>query len=232
MSTSAATPSRSFGKGNPKSIQNQLCLSPVVKAMTQLRVERQRKARRETENMCVCTRSHNHILACLVSLFREAGFQACTLLSPGFSTLRISIQSMIMWRTCIPSTCALDLHGSADNPSLNGTLRRQDLDLALSQRAQAKVDKYGQGYAAPGLRHAFLPAIVSTSGRIHGEYCGFSSTSPAKRPTTTRPPTTTTTSWPLVRPSMLNLRFTAGVGVGISGACGPPLVWRARKPLA
>ena len=30
---------------------------------------------------------------------------------------------------------------------------------------------------------------------------------------------------------MLNLRFTAGVGVGISGACGLPLVWRARKPL-
>ena len=30
---------------------------------------------------------------------------------------------------------------------------------------------------------------------------------------------------------MLNLRFTAGVRVGISGACGPPLVWRARKPL-
>ena len=30
---------------------------------------------------------------------------------------------------------------------------------------------------------------------------------------------------------MLNLRFTAGVGVGISGACEPPLVWRTRKPL-
>ena len=26
-----------------------------------------------------------------------------------------------------------------------------------------------EGYAAQGLRHAFLPAIVSTSGRIHGE---------------------------------------------------------------
>ena len=90
-------------------------------------------------------------------------------LSPGISTLRISIQSMIMWRTCIPSTCALDLHGSADNPSLNGTLCHQDLDLALCHRAQAKVDKYQEGYAAPGLRHAFLPAIVSTSGRIHGE---------------------------------------------------------------
>ena len=34
-----------------------------------------------------------------------------------------------------------------------------------------------------------------------------------------------------MRPSLLNLRFTAGIGVGISGACGPPLVWRARKPL-
>ena len=55
------------------------------------------------------------------------------------------------------------------NPTLNGTLRHQDLDLALSQRAQAKVDKYREGYAAQGLRHAFLPAIVSTSERIHGE---------------------------------------------------------------
>ena len=60
-------------------------------------------------------------------------------------------------------------HGSADNPSLNGTLScslcHQDLDLALSQRAQAKVDKFREGYAcnaAPGLRHAFLPAIVSS----------------------------------------------------------------------
>ena len=35
---------------------------------------------------------------------------------------------------------------------------------------------------------------------------------------------------PLARPLMLTLRFTAGVGVGFSGACGPPLVWRARKP--
>ena len=29
------------GKGNPKNIQNQLCHSPTVKAMTQSRVERQ-----------------------------------------------------------------------------------------------------------------------------------------------------------------------------------------------
>ena len=30
---------------------------------------------------------------------------------------------------------------------------------------------------------------------------------------------------------MLTVRLTAGVGVGFSGACGLPLVWRARKPL-
>ena len=51
----------------------------------------------------------------------------------------------------------------------NGTLRHQDIDLALSQRAQQKVDKYRGGYEAQSLRHAFLPAVVSTSGRIHGE---------------------------------------------------------------
>ena len=38
-------------------------------------------------------------------------------------------------------------------------------------------------------------------------------------------------SRPRARQLMSNLMFTAGVGVGISGACGLPLVWRARKPL-
>ena len=45
--------------------------------------------------------------------------------------------------------------------------------LQYSQRTQAKVDKYREGYAAPGLRHAFLPAVNSTSGRIHGELLRF-----------------------------------------------------------
>ena len=38
------------------------------------------------------------------------------------------------------------------------------------QRAQEKVDKYRAGYAAQDMRRAFLPAVVSTSGRIHGEF--------------------------------------------------------------
>ena len=116
-----------------------------------------------------------------------------------------------------------DFHGSSDNPTLNGTLLDQDIDLALYQRARAKVEKYRDGYAAHGLRHAFLPAIVSTSGRIHGELLRLLFNSPTRKPPTL--------SRPLVRPSMLNLRFTAGVGVGISGACELPLAWRAHKPL-
>ena len=83
------------------------------------------------------------------------------------------------------------------------------------QRAQKKVDKYRKGYVAPSLRHAFLPAIVSTSGRIHGGMLrliiGYSSFLPTKRlPVPSRP-------W--ARPWMSTLRFTAGVGVGSSGAC-------------
>ena len=59
-----------------------------------------------------------------------------------------------------------------------------------------------EGYAAQGLRHAFLPAIVSTSGRIHGQ--------------------------------LLRLLFNLAdkkTSNSISGACEPPLAWRARKPL-
>ena len=62
-----------------------------------------------------------------------------------------------------------DFHGCADDPSENGTLRHSDINLLFSQRAQEQVDKYRAGYAAQGMRHAFLPAVVSTSGRIHRE---------------------------------------------------------------
>ena len=62
-----------------------------------------------------------------------------------------------------------DFHGSGDNPSENGTLCHQVIDLVLLQRAQEKVDEYHAGYADQVMRHAFLPAVVSTSGRVHGE---------------------------------------------------------------
>ena len=53
--------------------------------------------------------------------------------------------------------------------SMAALITHQDIDLVLTQRAREKVDKYREGYAAPGMRHACLPAVVSTSGRIHGE---------------------------------------------------------------
>ena len=36
-------------------------------------------------------------------------------------------------------------------------------------REQEKIDKYRAGDTAQGVRKAFLPAIVSTFGRIHGD---------------------------------------------------------------
>ena len=70
---------------------------------------------------------------------------------------------------------------------------------------------------------SLLPAIVSTSRRIHGELLGLQTSLPTQRlPVSSRP-------W--ARKSMPTLRFTAGVGVCSSGACGLPLGQRARKPL-
>ena len=72
---------------------------------------------------------------------------------------------------CLDVSRVHDFHGSSGVPSKNGTLRHSDINcninIVLLQRAQEKVDKYRAGYAAQGMRHAFLPAVVSTSGRIH-----------------------------------------------------------------
>ena len=70
---------------------------------------------------------------------------------------------------CIDVSRVHDFHGNAANPSQNGTLRHADINHVLSQRAQEKIDKYRAGYAAQDMRRAFLPAVVSTSGRIHGD---------------------------------------------------------------
>ena len=70
---------------------------------------------------------------------------------------------------CIDVSRVHDFHGNAANPSLNGTLRHADINHVLSHRAQEKIDKYRAGYAAQDVRKAFLPAVVSTSGRIHGD---------------------------------------------------------------
>ena len=42
--------------------------------------------------------------------------------------------------------------------------------MLLNNFANAKVRKYREAYAAPDRLLAFLPAIMSTSDRIHGEF--------------------------------------------------------------
>ena len=168
------------------------------------------------------TRCHNHILACIVSLFQQAGFLADTKDVPRIQRPQDKYFVADMFsRTmdignlrgvALDVSTVHDFHGSADNPTLNGTLRHQDLDLALYQRAQVKVDKYREGYAAPGLRHAFLPAVVSTSGRIHRELLRLLFVLVGRTGRLAFP------SRPWAMPSMSTLRFTAGVGVSSSAA--------------
>ena len=60
---------------------------------------------------------------------------------------------------CIDVSRVHDVHGNAATPSQNGTLRHADINHVLSQRAQEKIDKYRAGYAAQGVRKAFLPRV-------------------------------------------------------------------------
>ena len=70
---------------------------------------------------------------------------------------------------CVDVSRVHDFHGNAANASLNGTLRHADINQVLSHRAQEKFVKYRAGYAALDVRRAFIPGVVSTSGRIHGD---------------------------------------------------------------
>jgi hypothetical protein len=54
--------------------------------------------------------------------------------------------------------------------SRNGQLRYADPDMLLNNAADVKVRKYREAYAAPDRLLAFLPTIMSTSGRSHGEF--------------------------------------------------------------
>ena len=103
-----------------------------------------------------------------------------------------------------------------------------ELDQSTAQmhhqlRAQEKVDKYRAGYAAQDMRHAFLPAFVSTSGPFTGNSFACCISLPTAR--------LSFASRLWMRLSMSTLRLTAGGGAGFSGACGLPLAWRVLRPL-
>ena len=58
--------------------------------------------------------------------------------------------------------------------SLNGALRNAQPDKLLEATARTKVLRYREAYATRrGVTYAFLPCVMSTSGRIHGEFLRF-----------------------------------------------------------
>ena len=61
-------------------------------------------------------------------------------------------------------------YGSSSHPLQNGRLTHpQDIDAPLQITAQRKINRYRQQYA-DNQNISFLPAILSTSTRMHGEF--------------------------------------------------------------
>ena len=124
------------------------------------------------------TRAHNLLQDCLISLASDTDFKATNrvpTIEVNDRQLRadIYLPHLVVGGVgrglCVDVSRVHDFHGNAANQSLNGTLRHADINQVLSHRAQEKIDKYRAGYAALDVRRAFLPAVVSTSGRIHGD---------------------------------------------------------------
>ena len=67
---------------------------------------------------------------------------------------------------------AHDRFGSSSDPNLNGKLHYpNDIDRSLNEAAADKIRKYRADYNNnPPNAISFMPAIVSTSGRLHSEF--------------------------------------------------------------
>jgi hypothetical protein len=67
-----------------------------------------------------------------------------------------------------------DRFGSSSDPTLNGTLHYpnpNDIDRSLNEAAADKIRKYRADYNNnPPNAISFMPAIASTSGRLHSEF--------------------------------------------------------------
>jgi hypothetical protein len=67
--------------------------------------------------------------------------------------------------------------GSSSNPSLHGQLHYPspaDIDRTLNEAAADKIRDYRADYNnRPSNGIAFMPAVASTSGRLHCDLCAF-----------------------------------------------------------
>ena len=67
--------------------------------------------------------------------------------------------------------------------SRNGQLRDPGVNKLLETTACTKVALYREAYASQqGTTYAFLPCVMSTSGRIHGEFLRLSTSLPTGTP--------------------------------------------------
>jgi hypothetical protein len=66
---------------------------------------------------------------------------------------------------------AHDRFGSSSNPDLNGKLHcPHDMDKSLNETTPDKIRKYRADYNNNPNSISFIPAITSTSGRLHSEF--------------------------------------------------------------
>ncbi len=68
-----------------------------------------------------------------------------------------------------------DRFGSSSDPTLNGRLHYNDVDKSLNETANDKIRKYRADYNNnPPKSVVFMPAIVGTNGRLHGDFIRLS----------------------------------------------------------
>ena len=139
------------------------------------------------------TKAHDWMVSVLGPLFRMAGHTVRTqrgvTASAGQRRGDVEIRSFLRDQAGSRSlvfdlSIAHDRFGSSSHVQQNGLLTHpQDLDGPLRVAAQRKINAYGQQYA-DNKNISFLPAIVSTSCRMHGEFFASSfSTGPPPRET-------------------------------------------------
>ena len=121
-------------------------------------------------------RAHEHVLRAIMAVLQAAGYACSIKHVPTSDGIRRADLHVVGTRLMgkddliIDYTLRHDFIGDARDVSRHGTLRNPDRpDQLLDQAAADKIRAYREPYH----RHrslAFLPACMSTSGRIHSEF--------------------------------------------------------------
>ena len=121
-------------------------------------------------------RAHEHVLRAVMGIFRAAGYSSSIKSLPTSDGHRradlhvVGAHLMGKHDLMIDVTVRHDFIGDARAVQRHGTLRNPDRpDQLLNQAAADKIRSYREPYSR-NRSLAFLPACMSTSGRIHSEF--------------------------------------------------------------